>query len=480
LPAAPRPVSLGGVKHGPLVALVSVVALLAGPAAAQAAAPTNDNFASATPLSVGQEISGTNLEATYEPGEPDNAGASKAFSCAAITDGPNCATSVWFTFEASSMGIYTIETCDMGTDMDTILGLYTGGTVSTAVNTVSSDDAPGCAAGGAKFGSRLVFKTGAGIPYHVALTGFAGIEGSFYIRAYEGEGVPRPSPDTGIVRFASFLNATIGIGSGGVVSGPRHSPGFPVESDVPGATFECSLDGAPYAACEPPVSYAGLTPGSSHVFQARASAGGATDATPVIQRFTVDPTPPETALVSGPSGATSSQEATWTASSGERNNLGEFTCGLDGHGPGLCGFKSTFTELCQGPHDYSTGAVDRAGNVDPTPVHVHIDVPLGPACAAPTLGPPVPTPSETVAGLTIPYDGKGAGANLRTEYGLTTAYGMRLADQRLDPGPATAVGPVLQYLRPGTEYHYRVTVTTPFGTASTGDQTVTTKPLEGT
>ncbi|HXY95282.1 MAG TPA: hypothetical protein VEP49_22680, partial [Acidimicrobiia bacterium] len=59
-----------------------------------------------------------------------------------------------------------------------------------------------------------------------------------------------------------------------------------------GATFECSLDLAPFSACSSPASYAGPLSDGAHTFQVRASASGATDATPAMWAWNVDTAPP--------------------------------------------------------------------------------------------------------------------------------------------------------------------------------------------
>jgi hypothetical protein len=56
---------------------------------------------------------------------------------------------------------------------------------------------------------------------------------------------------------------------------------------------------------------------------------------------------------------------------------------------------------------------------------------------------------------------------------------MSLEDTSLEPGVPGNAGVALRFLAPGTLYHYRVTISSPFGTASSGDKTVTTDPLTG-
>jgi hypothetical protein len=78
---------------------------------------------------------------------------------------------------------------------------------------------------------------------------------------------------------------TIDSGPEAVVTSPNAS--FAFSSSEPGATFECSLDGAPFGGCTPPRAYTSL-PSGSHVFQVRATdAAGNTDPTPASRSWTV-------------------------------------------------------------------------------------------------------------------------------------------------------------------------------------------------
>jgi hypothetical protein len=467
------------VKRGLLPALLGGVLLLMSPGIAQAVAPANDGFAAATPLAVGGEVSSTNLDATVEAGEPNPAGFAESTSCPTLATGPECGTSVWFDFQPALSGEYTIETCDGGTDLDTILGVYTGATVGSLALIAANDEMAGCA-GGRGDGSRVTFAATGGTVYRVDLTGYGADQGSFYLRAYAGPAQARPQPDTQIVRRASLATVLNTLETGpGAASGPRHSASFALES-VAGAGFQCSLDGAAFTACAPPVSYDGVAPGSSHVFMARAIAGGATDPTPAVARFTVDTTPPDAALTSGPAGPLASQEAVWAFSGSERYGRGFSGCGLDSMPFFQCVNTAKFESLCQGPHGFRATVFDSAANADPTPATAEVNVTVGPGCAAPTVGTATSVfPTETGATVIFPYDDRGAGAILHLEYGPTTAYGMDLV-MGAQPSSASAIKRGIQFLEPNTLYHFRVRIATPFGQASTPDQTLTTKPLEST
>ncbi len=74
---------------------------------------------------------------------------------------------------------------------------------------------------------------------------------------------------------------------------------FTFSTDETGATFECSLDGAAFAACTSPQSYPGLGVGS-HTFQVRAVDGaGNTDPTPDSFTWTVSAPPVLTTVSCG-------------------------------------------------------------------------------------------------------------------------------------------------------------------------------------
>ncbi len=78
-----------------------------------------------------------------------------------------------------------------------------------------------------------------------------------------------------------------------ITSGPRGttknpSPSFAFSSDIPGSSFECRLDSAPFAPCVSPKSYEEL-PDGPHTFWVRATdPGGYADPSPASRKFTVD------------------------------------------------------------------------------------------------------------------------------------------------------------------------------------------------
>jgi hypothetical protein len=114
--------------------------------------PVNDNFAQAIALT-GRSVSvtGSNENATAEASEPDHTGLpAKA--------------SVWWKWTAPDSGSVTVETA--GSDFDTLLGIYTGRTLSELTEVASNDD------DGNLFTSRARFSATQGQVYFVAVDGF--------------------------------------------------------------------------------------------------------------------------------------------------------------------------------------------------------------------------------------------------------------------------------------------------------------------
>ncbi len=159
-----------------------------------------------------------------------------------------------------------------------------------------------------------------------------------------------------------------------ILSGPAAtttstSASFGFSSSENGSSFECKLDSGSWDACDSPKTYSALNVGS-HTFSARATdTAGNTDASPATRSWVVralgDTTPPNTSIVSGPSGATTSTTANFNFSSSE--NGSSFQCKLDSGSWDACTASESFTSLTPGGHTVSVRAVDSAGNTDLTP-----------------------------------------------------------------------------------------------------------------
>jgi hypothetical protein len=153
------------------------------PAAASAATPPNDSFASATTL-VGAPIvtNGSNAGATKQPGEPNHAGDAGG-------------RSVWWSWTAPFTGSVIIRTT--GSSFDTLLAVYTGDAVATLTVVAANDQDLLDPLGGDT--SRVKFDAAAGTVYRVAVDGFSGASGSIILTI---EAPVRPPNDNFADRIA--------------------------------------------------------------------------------------------------------------------------------------------------------------------------------------------------------------------------------------------------------------------------------------
>ena len=155
-----------------------------------------------------------------------------------------------------------------------------------------------------------------------------------------------------------------------ITSGPPGSttdstPTFGFSSSEEGSGFECRVDAEPFAACSSPHTTATLGDGQ-HTFEVRATdQAGNTDQTPAGGTFTVDATPPQTSIASGPSGLTKDDTPSFSFGSPESGTA--FECRIDGGPFFACASPYTAPSLAPGRHTLEVRALDAAGNADPTP-----------------------------------------------------------------------------------------------------------------
>lgn len=154
---------------------------------------------------------------------------------------------------------------------------------------------------------------------------------------------------TGVVNYTTSTTATFNFSVN--------------DAGAAGVVAQCQLDGGAFANCTSPYTQANLAEGN-HVFGVRAlDVAGNVSATST-HAWTIDFTPPDTTITSGPSGMTASTSATFNFSSDPGTT---FECQLDGGAWASCTNPVTFTNLAQGAHALSVRARDPAGNTDPTP-----------------------------------------------------------------------------------------------------------------
>ena len=235
--------SLPRVRRG-LAAIVAAGAVTAGalsaPSPAHAAAPTNDDFASAAVLS-GTSVSviGSNVDATVEPGEPTTMGYQW-----------NLGASVWYRWTAPVSADYAVSTA--GSDFDTELNVYMG-TAVNALTRVATDDDVMTGPGGT---SATGFAATAGTTYVIQVAGYqesgaadtgaihlalgqAAIAGSI---TYESDADAADDPLSGCLGFYTDLNDPSGsFVAGGCGSGNHGTTTAYAIGLVPAGTYYVSL-----------------------------------------------------------------------------------------------------------------------------------------------------------------------------------------------------------------------------------------------
>ena len=146
-----------GVTTGPIRVTTPGGTAVSGSSFTALAAPSNDNFASAQIISgTSGTVSGSNVAATKETGEPDHAGDPGG-------------KSVWYRWTAPSSGTWTFNT--VGSSFNTLLAIYTGSSLNTLVLVASNNDIPGTNT------SSVSFSASSGTVYQIAVDGALGDAG---------------------------------------------------------------------------------------------------------------------------------------------------------------------------------------------------------------------------------------------------------------------------------------------------------------
>jgi hypothetical protein len=128
-----------------------------------------------------------------------------------------------------------------------------------------------------------------------------------------------------------------------------------------GVTYQCSLDGAVFAACTSPKGYSGLAV-ASHTFEVRARRATGELSTPASYTWVIDRTPPPAPTITAKpdpiSGDASARFAFNDAESGV-----SFLCRIDGRAWYGCSSPEWYFTLGEGSHVFQVQARDAAGNV---------------------------------------------------------------------------------------------------------------------
>lgn len=152
-------------------------------------AATNDNFASGQTLSGSAgSMNANNVGATKEPSEPNHAG---------VPDN----TSLWYFWTAPANGTATFDTLQSG--FDTLLAVYTSGSLATLVPVASNDDS------GGTLQSSVTFTAVSGTTYRIAIDGYSGAAGAITLHWNLGSSVvatPVITPNGGVYNFSQSVS----------------------------------------------------------------------------------------------------------------------------------------------------------------------------------------------------------------------------------------------------------------------------------
>ncbi len=192
---------------------------------------------------------------------------------------------------------------------------------------------------------------------------------SFSVRARDRAGNIDPSPSIHAWSVDTSTPDTTLL-SGPMMASSSASASFTFLSPDagPGATFQCSLDGSPFASCTSPAEYGNLAMGV-HTFAVRVrDATGNVDPTPATRTWSVDLTAPDTTITDGPSGTTAMASGSISFTSNEADIT--FACSLDSGPFTACTSPFNAMMLPQGAHTFSVRATDVAGHTDASPATV--------------------------------------------------------------------------------------------------------------
>jgi hypothetical protein len=175
---------------------------------------------------------------------------------------------------------------------------------------------------------------------------------------------PSGTPIQGVDIVPGVRTPHTSISSGPTGLSNSRSAKFTYSSDV-GTDYQCKLDDGDWLVCPNGQEQYEALSDDDHSFEVRAVLNGQPDPSPARRSWTIDATPPHTALTAGPSGAVQGASGTFFYASSEGGT--RFDCDLDFQGWKPCnGGRATFS-YSQAGHSLAVRAIDAAGNVDPTP-----------------------------------------------------------------------------------------------------------------
>ena len=179
------------------------------------------------------------------------------------------------------------------------------------------------------------------------------------------EQAPNPRDNASPVTEAACTAPSATIDSKPANPTKATSAGFTYHSTPAGAEFECKLDAAAFAACEPEgIEYAGPFASGSHTFSVQAKSSQGTG-TPASYSWTIDLTPPTASIDTHPANPSPGGSAAFTYGSNEANSTFECSLVLQGQADNFSSCAATgitYNSLANGMYTFKVRATDKAGN----------------------------------------------------------------------------------------------------------------------
>ncbi len=252
-----------------------------------------------------------------------------------------------------------------------------------------------------------------------AYSGLTGGSHTFRVRATDSAGNTDASPATYVWTIDSSP-PTSTVDSGPPSPTTSTAATFSFSANELGSTFECQLDGSPFAPCSSPRLYTALG-GGAHTFQVRATDAVGNTGPSTSYAWTIDLTPPDTTITSSPASPTSDTDASFSFSSTEPGS--SFECQLDGGGYSACTSPRSYTGLIGGTHSFQVRATDAVGNTDASAAVHAWTIDTGAPTATVDFGPANPTASTSA---TFTFSSSEAGSSFQCQldgggYGVCTS-----------------------------------------------------------
>ncbi len=214
---------------------------------------------------------------------------------------------------------------------------------------------------------------------------------TFQVQATDAAGNVDPSPASH-TWTTDTAGPAVSIDSGPPALTNATTATFLFSSPEEGATFECQLAPHGLVPCTSPAQFTDLAEGQHNLTVRAVDALGNPSNNPPTHTWTIDLTPPDTAIASGPEGTASATGAEFTFTSTAAGST--FRCKLDDAAFAACTSPHTYALLADGVHTFQVAAVDPAGNEDTSPATRSWTIALDDT--------PTPTPTPTATATTEP------------------------------------------------------------------------------